>query len=250
MRLRASRRAPTHGFATSQVSSNHTLASLKQRSAPQIHLCAMLTGRHPRSVPIVDFKHPHTMTSRRIANFATPVLRASGSTPQPPPRHVRPTRPRVHLSRRAALALLASGTVATSSQAATATADRLRLSDEEWYSRLSPNAYAVLRQSGTERPFSSALLDEKRTGDFTCNGCGAHLFASSTKYDSGTGWPSFTAPLPGAVEFKASLKDRVFMQRQVLCKRCQGHLGHVFPAPTPTGDRFCINGVALDFVPN
>ncbi|MGE0450403.1 MAG: peptide-methionine (R)-S-oxide reductase MsrB [Vicinamibacterales bacterium] len=123
-------------------------------------------------------------------------------------------------------------------------------SDAEWAERLSPEQYRVLREHGTERPGSSPLNQEKRRGMFACAGCGQPLFASETKYDSCTGWPSFFAPVENAV---ATSEDRShFMSRtEVHCSRCGGHLGHVFPdGPKPTGLRFCMNGVALNFVPD
>ena len=122
-------------------------------------------------------------------------------------------------------------------------------SDAEWRALLSPEAYVVLRQEGTERPFTSPLLEEHRAGVFTCAGCALDLFASDTKYDSGTGWPSFWQPLDGAVGTTA---DGSFgMQRTAVhCSRCGGHLGHVFDdGPKPTGLRYCMNGVALGFRP-
>ena len=122
-------------------------------------------------------------------------------------------------------------------------------SDEEWRRALTPEQYRVLRRHGTERAGTCALLHEKRPGTFTCAGCGAPLFKSGRKFESGTGWPSFFAPLDGAV---AATVDRShFMERtEVHCRRCGGHLGHVFPdGPPPTGLRYCINGVALAFEP-
>lgn len=121
-------------------------------------------------------------------------------------------------------------------------------SEEEWHKILSPDQYTILRQEGTERPFTSALLHETRTGDFTCAGCGLPLFSSKTKYDSGTGWPSFWAPLDNAV---SETQDRSFgmARTAVSCRRCGGHLGHVFDdGPKPTGLRYCMNGVAMKFV--
>jgi peptide-methionine (R)-S-oxide reductase len=122
-------------------------------------------------------------------------------------------------------------------------------SDEEWKERLTPPAYAVLRQHGTERAFTSPLNREKRPGTFACAGCGQELFSSSDKYESGSGWPSFVRPLPGAVG--TDIDDSHGMVRtEVHCARCGGHLGHVFDdGPRPTGERFCMNGVALDFRP-
>jgi peptide-methionine (R)-S-oxide reductase len=121
--------------------------------------------------------------------------------------------------------------------------------DAEWRARLTPEQYGVLRQHGTERPGTCALNYEKRAGAFSCAGCGQKLFVSGTKFESGTGWPSFADPLPGSVETTA---DRsLFMERtEVHCSRCGGHLGHVFEdGPPPTGLRYCMNGVAMTFEP-
>jgi peptide-methionine (R)-S-oxide reductase len=121
--------------------------------------------------------------------------------------------------------------------------------DAEWKERLTPAAYQVLRQHGTERAGTSPLNREKRPGTFRCAGCGQPLFDASAKFDSGTGWPSFTEPLAGAVGTETD--DSHFMVRtEVHCQKCGGHLGHVFPdGPGPTGDRYCMNGVALEFEP-
>jgi peptide-methionine (R)-S-oxide reductase len=122
-------------------------------------------------------------------------------------------------------------------------------SDEEWRGKLSPAAYQVLRRHGTERAGTSPLNAEKRAGTFVCAGCAQELFASGTKFESGTGWPSFYQPLEGAVETQ---DDRsLFMARtEVHCSKCGGHLGHVFEdGPQPTGLRYCMNGVAMDFKP-
>lgn len=128
--------------------------------------------------------------------------------------------------------------------------DKTAKTDEQWKTELTPDQYRVLREHGTERPGSSALNEEHRTGTFYCAGCGEPLFDSSTKYDSGSGWPSFYAPKPGAVETQVDQSH--FMTRtEVHCAKCGGHLGHVFPdGPRPTGERYCMNGVALDFKPN
>jgi peptide-methionine (R)-S-oxide reductase len=126
------------------------------------------------------------------------------------------------------------------------TIDYRNLSDAEWRKRLNSAQYDVLRKHGTERPGTSPLNKEKRKGTFACAGCDLPLFSSDTKFESGTGWPSFYQPLPDAVE-----TDRAFFmtRTEVLCKRCLGHLGHVFDdGPKPTGLRYCMNGVAMKFV--
>jgi peptide-methionine (R)-S-oxide reductase len=122
-------------------------------------------------------------------------------------------------------------------------------SDAEWRKILTPEQYDVLRRQGTERPFTSPLLNEHRKGTFACAGCDLPLFASETKFDSGTGWPSFYEPLPNAV---GTTEDRslLMLRVEVHCRRCGGHLGHVFDdGPPPTGKRYCMDGVALKFIP-
>ena len=122
-------------------------------------------------------------------------------------------------------------------------------SDGEWRKRLGAQRYAVLREAATERPFSSPLDEEHRKGVYSCAGCALPLFPASTKFDSGTGWPSFWAPLKNAVLARSD--HSLMMERtEVLCRRCGGHLGHVFDdGPKPTGLRYCMNGLALKFRP-
>ncbi len=126
----------------------------------------------------------------------------------------------------------------------------LQLSEEEWRKRLSAPAYAVLREESTERAGSSPLNNEKRAGVFHCAGCDLPLFDAATKFESGTGWPSFYKPIEAAV---GEREDRGWLmsRTEVHCRRCGGHLGHVFPdGPAPTGLRYCMNGVSLKFVPS
>ena len=155
-------------------------------------------------------------------------------------------------SRRMLLGGLAAGTLAlfrTSRAASSSKGKRFEVekTDTEWKALLSPAAYDVLRHEGTERAGTSSLLNEHREGTFLCAGCVLPLFSSKTKFESGTGWPSFYAPLTNAVE---TTEDRSFLmaRTEVHCRRCGGHLGHVFDdGPKPTGLRYCMNGVALSF---
>lgn len=123
------------------------------------------------------------------------------------------------------------------------------LSDAQWRARLSPASYAVLREADTERSGSSPLNAEHRAGTFVCAGCANPLYSSKAKFESGTGWPSFWKPLPNAVATQAD-KGWIFTRTEVHCRRCGGHLGHVFDdGPKPTGLRYCMNGVAMKFRP-
>ena len=123
------------------------------------------------------------------------------------------------------------------------------LTDAEWRDRLTPEQYHIMREHGTERPGSCALLHEKRAGAFTCAGCGQKLFASTLKFESGTGWPSFNDPIEGSVETSTD-RSWGMVRTEVHCANCGSHLGHIFEdGPPPTGLRYCVNGVTLDFHP-
>ena len=147
----------------------------------------------------------------------------------------------------AALAVTWRMMAADGGAAVAATPAPLKLSDAQWKAKLSPAAYRVLRHADTEQPFTSRLLEEHRKGVFTCAGCALPLFSSATKFDSGTGWPSFWDHLPNAIGTRTDTS--LGSQRtEVHCVRCAGHLGHVFDdGPKPTGLRYCMNGVAMGF---
>lgn len=126
----------------------------------------------------------------------------------------------------------------------------LPVSEEEWRSKLTPEQYRVLRQSGTEAPWTGELLRNKKEGEYRCAGCGAPLFTSDTKYESGSGWPSFTAPVAEEAVREVADTSHGMQRVEVRCARCEGHLGHVFPdGPGPEGLRYCVNSASLDFEP-
>lgn len=128
--------------------------------------------------------------------------------------------------------------------------DKLPASDQDWREKLTPEQYEVLRRAGTERAWSGHLLSNKESGEYRCAGCGEPLFASDSKYESGSGWPSFTAPASDAAVHEHRDASHGMVRTEVRCARCEGHLGHVFPdGPGPTGLRYCINSAALEFEP-
>jgi peptide-methionine (R)-S-oxide reductase len=128
--------------------------------------------------------------------------------------------------------------------------EKLNLTEEEWRDRLSPEQYHILREAGTERAFTGKYEQNKAEGMYYCAGCGAPLFSSETKYNSGSGWPSYYKPIEGEAIDEHQDSSHGMIRTEVRCAKCEGHLGHVFPdGPEPTGLRYCINSASLDFKP-
>ena len=151
------------------------------------------------------------------------------------------------IDRRTALTAIGALVFFPSIAGAAMDTDKVVLSDAEWKAKLPPDTFQIMRREGTEMPFSSPLDHEKRAGTYFCAGCELALFSSKTKYDSGSGWPSFWAPLPNALLSKVD-RSLAEERNEIHCRRCEGHLGHVFDdGPPPTGKRYCMDGVALRF---
>ena len=166
------------------------------------------------------------------------------------PEEEQPTRRRTLQSLVATLAAVnASSAVATASEDSTREGE-IHHTDAEWRAMLSPDQYAVLRTAATERRNSNPLVDEHRTGTFLCGGCGSPVYTSASKYESGTGWPSFFDVIPGSVDEVADRSIPFMPRTEIRCHRCKSHLGHSFnDGPKPTGMRYCMNGVAMTFQP-
>lgn len=144
---------------------------------------------------------------------------------------------------------MVSSVAARVSNRSVSMSNTIEKSEHEWQAELTPEQYRVLREKGTERPFTGKYLNEKTTGTYACLACGNPLFASGTKFDSGTGWPSFDEALPDAVKYHSDHAHGM-TRVEITCAKCGSHLGHVFPdGPTETGQRYCINSVCLDLKP-
>ena len=166
--------------------------------------------------------------------------------------YMQPVMRPAHSSRRAFIGLAAASALAGVAMLSSRKAEArfaVERSAADWRKRLGPARFHILREAGTERPFTSPLLKEKRRGIFACAGCDLPLFSSAAKYDSGTGWPSFWKRLPNAIAYRSDLSLGM-VRTEEHCRRCGGHLGHVFDdGPRPTGKRHCINGLSLNFRP-